>query len=49
MRAWEQVRRVRQDRTGGGIAGYTDIVRKEDYIEVNKGQCVFTSVLLIDG
>jgi hypothetical protein len=43
------VRQVRQGRAGGGIAGYKDIVREEDYIEVNRGQCVFTGVLLIDG
>jgi hypothetical protein len=42
------VRRVRQDKTGGGIAGYKNMVKEEDYIKVNKGQCVFTSVLLIN-
>jgi hypothetical protein len=42
------VRRVRQDRAGEGIAGYKNIVKKEDYIKVNKGQCVFTGVLLIN-
>jgi hypothetical protein len=31
------VRRVKQDKTSGGIAGYKDIVKKEDYIRVNKG------------
>jgi hypothetical protein len=31
------------------MAGYKDIVRKKDYIKVNKSQCVFTSVLLING
>jgi hypothetical protein len=31
------------------MAGYTDIVREEDYIGVNKGQCVFIGVLLING
>jgi hypothetical protein len=31
------------------MAGYKNIIRKEDYIKVNKGQCVFTSVLLING
>jgi hypothetical protein len=31
------------------MAGYADMVREEDYIRVNKGQCVFTSVLSING
>jgi hypothetical protein len=31
------------------MADYTDIVKKEDYIRVNKGQYVFIGVLLIDG
>jgi hypothetical protein len=31
------------------MAGYKDIVKEEDYIRVNKGQCVFTGVLLING
>jgi hypothetical protein len=43
------VRRVGQGRAGGGMVGYKDIVKEEDYIGVNKGQCVFTGVLLIDG
>jgi hypothetical protein len=43
------VKQVRQGKAGGGIAGYKNIVKKEDYIRVNKGQCVFTGVLLIDG
>jgi hypothetical protein len=30
------------------MAGYTNIVRKKDYIRVNKGQCVFISVLSIN-
>jgi hypothetical protein len=42
------VRRVGQDKTGGSIAGYKDIIKKEDYIRVNKNQCVFTGVLLIN-
>jgi hypothetical protein len=25
------------------------MIRKEDYIKINKGQCVFTGVLLING
>jgi hypothetical protein len=40
---------VGQGRAGGGIADYKDMVKEEDYIRVNKGQCVFTGVLLIDG
>jgi hypothetical protein len=43
------VRQVRQGRAGKDMAGYKDIVKEEDYIRVNKGQCVFTSVLLING
>jgi hypothetical protein len=43
------VRQVRQDRAGGDITGYKDIIKKKDYIRVNKGQCVFTGVLSIDG
>jgi hypothetical protein len=31
------VRRVGQGRAGGGITGYKDIVKKKDYIRVNKG------------
>jgi hypothetical protein len=31
------------------MAGYVDMVKEEDYIKVNKGQCVFISVLLING
>jgi hypothetical protein len=31
------------------MAGYEDMVREEDYMGVNGGQCVFTGVLLIDG
>jgi hypothetical protein len=31
------------------MAGYKDMVREEDYIRVNKGQCVFIGVLSIDG
>jgi hypothetical protein len=42
------VRRVGQGRAGEGIAGYKDMVREEDYIGVNRGQCVFTGVLLIN-
>jgi hypothetical protein len=42
------VRRVRQGRAGGGMAGYKDMVREEDYMRVNKSQCVFTGVLLIN-
>jgi hypothetical protein len=30
------------------MAGYKDIVREKDYIRVNKGQYVFTGVLLIN-
>jgi hypothetical protein len=30
------------------MAGYKDMVREEDYIRVNKGQCVFTGVLSIN-
>jgi hypothetical protein len=40
---------VRQGKTSKGITGYKDIIKKEDYITVNKGQCVFTGVLLING
>jgi hypothetical protein len=47
--AWEQVRQVRQGRAGGDMVSYEDIVKEEDYIRANKGQCVFTGVLLIDG
>jgi hypothetical protein len=31
------VRQVRQSKAGESIAGYKDIVKKEDYIKVNKG------------
>jgi hypothetical protein len=31
------VRQVGQDRAGGGITGYADMVKKEDYIRVNRG------------
>jgi hypothetical protein len=30
------------------MASYKNIVREEDYIRVNKGQCVFIGVLLIN-
>jgi hypothetical protein len=42
------VRQVRQGKAGGDMAGYKDIVKEEDYIRINKGQCVFISVLLIN-
>jgi hypothetical protein len=42
------VRRVGQGRAGGGITGYKNIVKEEDYIRVNKDQCVFTGVLSIN-
>jgi hypothetical protein len=31
------------------MTGYKNIIKEEDYIRVNKGQCVFTGVLLING
>jgi hypothetical protein len=31
------VRRVRQGKTSGDIAGYKDIIKEKDYIRVNKG------------
>jgi hypothetical protein len=31
------VRQVRQGKVNGGMAGYKDIVKEEDYIRVNKG------------
>jgi hypothetical protein len=40
---------VGQGRADGGIVDYKDMVREEDYIRVNRGQCVFTGVLSIDG
>jgi hypothetical protein len=43
------VRQVRQGRAGESITDYKDMIKKEDYIRVNKGQCVFTGVLLING
>jgi hypothetical protein len=30
------------------MIGYKDMVREEDYMRVNRGQCVFTGVLLIN-
>jgi hypothetical protein len=31
------VRQVRQGKVGEGMTGYTDMIKKEDYIRVNKG------------